>query len=296
MGVVSRLAREVFGRPVRDEYVPIPGEWQCNVCHATRCWGTRNTCCGCGYQRGADRVVLEATSPGLTVGPLGRVAATRGSPVNPSYRVSTPGAGVGSFSGGKGNGAGGRNPPAAGGVVEVPPLGGSSPRAQGGELPAPLPVGEVRSSRKVTFSDTSGPEEVIKAVDLLGGVLAGLGIDIEALKLTLCNPSPLPSTQQGDVAPTRRLLAQEYHERTKKMEQLQKKLQTGRSRVSRATGELESARNALTKMEEEERLLEEELEDLRRRIADEREGRIEERVESCRSDGGDGDGGGRRRG
>ena len=96
--------------------------------------------------------------------------------------VSTPGAGVGSFSGGKGNGSGGHNPHAAGGVVEVPPLRGSSPRDQSGELPAPLPVGEVCSSRKVTFSDTSGPEEVIEAVDLLGGVLAGLGIDIEALK------------------------------------------------------------------------------------------------------------------
>ena len=43
------------------------------------------------------------------------------------------------------------------------------PRAQSGEFLAPLPVGEVRSSRNVT----SGPEEVIKAVDLLGGVLAG---------------------------------------------------------------------------------------------------------------------------
>ena len=49
-------------------------------------------------------------------------------------------------------------------------------------------------------------------------------------------------------------------------------------RVSRATEELESARDALTKMEEEERLLEEEVEDLRRRIAEKREGRIEERV------------------
>ena len=76
---------------------------------------------------------------------------------------------------------------------------------------------EVRSSRTVT----GGPEEVIKAVDLLGGVLAGLGIDIEALKSTLRNP---PSPQQIDTAPTGRLLAQEYHERTKKMEQLQKKL------------------------------------------------------------------------
>ena len=88
--------------------------------------------------------------------------------------MSTPGAGVSGFSGSKSNGAGGRNPQAAGSVVEVPPLGGSSPRAQSGDLLAPLPVGEVRSSREVTFSDTSGPEEVIKAVDLLGGVLAGL--------------------------------------------------------------------------------------------------------------------------
>ena len=135
-----------------------------------------------------------------------------------------------------------------------------SPRAQGGDLPAPLPVGEVRSSRRVTFSDTSGPEEVFKAVDLAGGVSAGLGVDIEALKSTLRSP---PSTQQSDVAPTGRLLAQEYHERAKKMEQLQKKLQTERSWVSRATEELESARDAATKMEEEERLLEGEVEDLR---------------------------------
>ena len=42
--------------------------------------------------------------------------------------------------------------------------------------------------------------------------------------------------------------------------------------VSRATEELETTRDALTKMEEEERLLEEEVEDLRRRIAEEREG------------------------
>ena len=46
-----------FGRPMRDEYVPIPGEWQCNVCHATRCWGTRNTCYRCGYPR--ERIVLS---------------------------------------------------------------------------------------------------------------------------------------------------------------------------------------------------------------------------------------------
>ena len=96
-------------------------------------------------------------------------------------------------------------------------------------------VWEVRSSRRVTFSDTCGPEEVLEAVHLFGGVLAGLGIDIEALKSTLRSP---PSTQQSDLGPTGRLLAQEYHERTKKMEQLQKKLQTGRGRVSRATEEL----------------------------------------------------------
>ena len=207
-------------------------------------------------------------------GSFGSSGCCQGLSVNPSYRVSPPGAGVGGFLGGKGNGAGSRNPQAAGGVVAVPPLGGLSSRAQGGDLPAPLPVGEVRSSRRVTFSDTSGPEEVLKAVDLLGGVLAGLGIDIEALKSKLRSP---PYTQQSDVAPTGRLLAQEYHERTKKMEQFQKKFQTGRGRVSRATEEWESARDAVTKMEEEERLFEGEVEDLRRRIAEEREGRIEER-------------------
>ena len=42
-----------FGRLVRDEYVPVPGEWQCNVCHATRCWGARNTYYRCGYPRGS---------------------------------------------------------------------------------------------------------------------------------------------------------------------------------------------------------------------------------------------------
>ena len=52
-----------FGRPMRDEYVPIPGEWQCSVCHTTRCWAIRNTCYRCGYPRGADRVVSEAPSP-----------------------------------------------------------------------------------------------------------------------------------------------------------------------------------------------------------------------------------------
>ena len=72
-------------------------------------------------------------------------------------------------------------------------------------------------------------------------------------------------------------MAQEYHKRTKKMEQLQKKLQTGRGRVSRATEELEGAQGAVAAMEEEERLLEGEVEDLRGRIAEEREGRIEER-------------------
>ena len=163
--------------------MPIPGEPQCGSCHTARCWPTRSTFYRCGCPRGADRVVSEAPSPGFTEGPLGRVAATR-------TGVSPPGAGVGSFSGGKGNGAGSRNHQAAGGVVEVPPLGGLSPRAQGGDLPAPLPVGEVRSSRRVTFSDTSGPDEVLKAVDLLGGVLAGFGIDIEALKSTLRSPPP----------------------------------------------------------------------------------------------------------
>ena len=42
---------------------------------------------------------------------------------------------------------------------------------------------------------------------------------------------------------------------------------------------MESARDALTKMEEEERQLEEEVEDLRRRIAEEREERIVEVME-----------------
>ena len=235
---------------------------------------TRNTCYRCGCPRGADRVVSEGPSPGFTVGDLGRVAATRGSPVNPSYRVSPPGAGVGGFLGGKGNGAGSRNPQAAGGGVDVPSLGGLSPRAQSGDLPVPLPVGEVRSFRRVTFSDTGGPDEALKAVDLLGGFLVGLGVEIEALKSKLRSP---PSTQQSDVAPTGRLLAQEYHQRTKKMEQLQKKLQTGRGRVSRATEELEGARDAVAAMEEEDGLLEGEVGDLRRRIAEEREGSTEER-------------------
>ena len=55
------------------------------------------------------------------------------------------------------------------------------------------------------------------------------------------------------------------------MEQLQKKLQTGCGRVSKATEELEGARDAVAAMEEEERLLEGEVGDLRWRIAEERE-------------------------
>ena len=182
---------------------------------------------------------------------------------HPTYRVSPPGAGVGGNLGGKGNGAGSRSPQAAGVGGGVPPVGGLSPRAPSDDLPAPLPVGEVRSSKKVTFSD-GGSAEALKAVDLLGGFLVGLGVDLEALRSHVRSP---PSTQLSDVAPTGRLLAQEYHKRTEKMEQLQKKLQTGRGRVSTATEESEGARSAVAAMEEEEKLLEEEVEDLRRRIA-----------------------------
>ena len=150
-----------FGRPVRDGYVPVPGEWQCNVCHATRCWGTRNTCYKCGCPKGADGiVVLETASPGLTVGPLGRVAATS---VNPSDRVSTPGAGVGGFSGGKG--------------VVIP---------KRREVWLRFTLWEVYFLPRFR----GGGSEVIKAVDLLGGVLAGLGIDIEALKPRCAIPPP----------------------------------------------------------------------------------------------------------
>ena len=63
-------------------------------------------------------------SLGFTVGPLGRVAATRGSTVNPTYRVSPRGAGVGGNLGGKGNGAGSRSPQAAGVGGGVPLVGG----------------------------------------------------------------------------------------------------------------------------------------------------------------------------
>ena len=165
---------------------------------------------------GVDRVASEVQSPSFTVGPLGRVAATRGSTVNPACRVSPPGAGVGGNLGGKGNGAGSRSPQAAGFGGGVPPVGGLSPRVSSDDLPAPLPVGEVRSSKKVTFSD-SGSAEALKAVDLLGSVLVGFGVDLEAL----------PSTQLSDVAPTRRLLAQEYNKQTEKMDQLQKNFRLG---------------------------------------------------------------------
>ena len=172
--VVERLAKEVFvGLCGRSIMCLFQVNGNVRSCHTVRCWPPRSTCYRCGCPRGADRVVSEGPSPGFTVGPLGRVAATRGSPVNPSYRVSPPGAGVGGSLGCKGNGAGSRNSQAAGGVVEVHPLGSLSPRASSGDLPAPLPVGEVRSSRRVTFSDTGGPEEPLKAVELLGGVLGG---------------------------------------------------------------------------------------------------------------------------
>ena len=121
-----------FGRPVREEYVPIPGEWQCRNCLTVRCWPTRNACYRCGCPRGVDRVASEGQSLGFTVGLLGRVAATQGSTVNPTYRVSPPGAGVGGYLGGKGNGAGSRSPQAAG-------VGGGVPRSQGLRMMISLP-------------------------------------------------------------------------------------------------------------------------------------------------------------
>ena len=69
-----------------------------------------------------DRVASEGQSLGFTVGLFGRVAATWGSTVNPTFRVSLPGAGVGGILGGKGDGAGSRSPQAAsvgGGVLPV---------------------------------------------------------------------------------------------------------------------------------------------------------------------------------
>ena len=59
--------------------------------------------------------------------------------------------------------------------------------------------------RRCPFSD-SGSAEALKAVDLLGGVLVGFGVDLEALRSQVRSPS---STQVSDVAPTGRLLAQE---------------------------------------------------------------------------------------
>ena len=174
-----------------------------------------------------DRVASEVQSPGFTVGPLGRVAATRGSTVNPTYWVSPPGAGVGGNLGGKGTSTGARSFQAAGVGGGVSPVGGLSPRASSDALPAPLPAGEVRSSKKVSFSD-SGSAEALKAVDLLRGVSVGFGVDLEALRSQVRSPS---SAQLSDVAPCGRLLAQEYNKQTEKMEQLQKKLQAGRSRV-----------------------------------------------------------------
>ena len=65
-----------------------------------------------------------------------------------------------------------------------------SPRDPSDDLPAPLPVGEVRFSKKVTFSD-GGSAEALKAVDLLGSVLVGLGVDLEALRSQVRSPPPL---------------------------------------------------------------------------------------------------------
>ena len=140
-------------------------------------------------------------------------------------------------------------------------------RASSHDLPAPLPVGEVRSSKKVTFSD-GGSAEALKAVDLLGSVLAGFCVDLEALRSQVRSPS---STQLSDVAPTRRLLAQKYNKQTEKMEQLR------RGRVSRATEELEFCTMCFGGYGRRGETLENEVEDLRRRIAEEREGRMGER-------------------
>ena len=63
-------------------YLDIPGQWECKVCHATRCWPARKRCYRCDAPR-------DTVSSNLPMGPLGR-APPQSRSSGPPTRSSVP--------------------------------------------------------------------------------------------------------------------------------------------------------------------------------------------------------------
>ena len=89
-------------------YLDVPGQWECKVCGATRCWPARKICYKCGAPR-------DTVPNNLPIGPLGRAppqSRSSGPPTRSSGprhipprnsgtgSVPPPGAGVGPSPGG----------------------------------------------------------------------------------------------------------------------------------------------------------------------------------------------------
>ena len=63
-------------------YLDIPGQWECKVCHATRCWPARKRCYRCDAPR-------DTVPNNLPMGPLGR-APPQSRSSGPPARSSVP--------------------------------------------------------------------------------------------------------------------------------------------------------------------------------------------------------------
>ena len=83
-GMTVRLLYRLRGGSGGNMNVDIPGQWQCNFCHATRCWPTRKRCYRCDTPRDFS------TPDGPVRGPLGRAPQPTRNNVPPT-RSSGPG-------------------------------------------------------------------------------------------------------------------------------------------------------------------------------------------------------------
>ena len=113
-------------------YLDIPGQWECKVCHATRCWPARKRCNRCDAPR-------DTVSSNLPIGPLGR-APPQSRSSGPPTRSSVP-----------------RHvPPRSTGAVSGPPPGA-------GVGPSP---GNVEAEKKVEAN------EMLQALSLLQRIMS----------------------------------------------------------------------------------------------------------------------------
>ena len=83
-GMTVRVLCRLRGGSGGNANVDIPGQWQCNFCHAIRCWPTRKRCYRCDTPR-------DFSNPNSPVrGPLGRAPQPARNNVPPT-RSSGPG-------------------------------------------------------------------------------------------------------------------------------------------------------------------------------------------------------------